>query len=331
MQTRWGWGSHSQPNFDQTMNPTEQDLEKTLRSAPRPAASRNLEQKLIQNMQTSIARPSGATKGQPKGWTTNKNWFQRWWPALGPAAVSLACAAVLTSQQLEIRNLKQQLQSLGTTAGDKGTPSWPAVSAETKTNPPETASVDEQTEIQRLKELALQLSQQITRLHQLKDENESLRRQLAAPAFANLTQEEKDGLQQAKDRAERIRCVNNLKQIGLAMRVWSLDNQDAYPPNWQVMSNELSTPKILVCPSDTARTEARDFTSFNQGNCSYEYFVPGADEKPATEPNRVLVRCPIHGNIGLADGSVQSEVAKKHPDWLIQRDGKIYFQVPQNR
>jgi len=64
-----------------------------------------------------------------------------------------------------------------------------------------------------------------------------------------------------------ISCVNDLKQVGLAFRVWEGDNNDKYPMavsnklggtlewvpdgnafrHFQVMSNELSTPKILVC------------------------------------------------------------------------------------
>src|SRR3984957_4604514 len=86
----------------------------------------------------------------------------------------------------------------------------------------------------------------------------------------------------AKRKAQRISCVNNLKQVGLAFRVWAGDNSDRYPmavstnsggaqqlvfssatttgPTeycvtniFMVMSNELSTPKILYCPSDSAR------------------------------------------------------------------------------
>jgi prepilin-type processing-associated H-X9-DG protein len=68
-----------------------------------------------------------------------------------------------------------------------------------------------------------------------------------------------------------VSCVNDLKQVGLAFRVWEGDYGDKYPMSvsvtnggtmelvesgvvwrhFQVMSNELNTPKILFCPQDT--------------------------------------------------------------------------------
>ena len=68
----------------------------------------------------------------------------------------------------------------------------------------------------------------------------------------------------------RISCHNNLKQIGIAFRLWAGDNGDRFPMHvstneggamewalqgdafrvFQVMSNELNTPKIVVCPQD---------------------------------------------------------------------------------
>ena len=68
----------------------------------------------------------------------------------------------------------------------------------------------------------------------------------------------------AGNKARRINCVNNLKQIGLAFRIWQGNNGNKFPMEisttnadamklitsgnayvlWQMMSNELSTPKI---------------------------------------------------------------------------------------
>jgi len=78
-------------------------------------------------------------------------------------------------------------------------------------------------------------------------------------------------LKRARATGDRIQCNNNLKQIGLAYRVWEGDNNDKFPmavsqtnggtmelitgPNawrhYQVMSNELSTPWVLTCPAET--------------------------------------------------------------------------------
>src|SRR5262249_11411229 len=85
-------------------------------------------------------------------------------------------------------------------------------------------------------------------------------------------------LARAKAKAQKISCTNQLKQIGLSTRLFANDNGDRYPSRvatndggaseftslasataagaantwawkfFQVLSNELSTPKIIVCP-----------------------------------------------------------------------------------
>jgi prepilin-type N-terminal cleavage/methylation domain-containing protein len=95
----------------------------------------------------------------------------------------------------------------------------------------------------------------------------------------------------------QINCVNNLKQTALACRVWEGDNSDRYPPfvsvtnggsmefvntpnlwrHFQVMSNELSTPKVLICPQDPARFAATNFTFMSNSNISF-FFGVDADE-----------------------------------------------------
>ena len=103
-------------------------------------------------------------------------------------------------------------------------------------------------------------------------------------------------LAKAKEKAGRIKCVNNLRQIGLAFALWASDHNDNYPwelykdyeikPNdpadgqsfnlgeekdgfldgdnnkpwcwtyFSVLSNELGTPKILQCPANKQKRNA---------------------------------------------------------------------------
>src|ERR1039457_4183789 len=163
-------------------------------------------------------------------------------------------------------------------------------------------------------------------------------------------------LQHHHDGRQPINCIDNLKQIGLAFRIWEGDNGDNYPMKisvtnggamelavagnvsaiFRVMSNELSTPKVLVCPQDTARHYANNFTTdFNNQKISYFVGLDAEDKYPQMiiagddnlAINGVRARSGIlnlvtnasvgwtkerigkfHGlgNIGLSDGSVQT-------------------------
>jgi hypothetical protein len=162
-------------------------------------------------------------------------------------------------------------------------------------------------------------------------------------------------------------CMNNLKQIGLAYKIWAGDNGDKYPMQvsitnggamelaimgnavavFQVMSNELSVPKILICPQDQIRLPAATNFSDSQLKSKISYFIGldatetksqmilsgddnfAIDGVPARSglvqfstnsniawtsgrhvPYKAHFWSPTshkyYGNIGLADGSVQS-------------------------
>jgi prepilin-type N-terminal cleavage/methylation domain-containing protein/prepilin-type processing-associated H-X9-DG protein len=168
-----------------------------------------------------------------------------------------------------------------------------------------------------------------------------------------------------QNKSSEIQCVNNLKQIGLAFRIWEGDNGDKLPmqvpakkggamepaalgnvaPVFRVMANELSTPRILVCPADADRSAAKDFNAgFDNSTVSYFVGVDAADDKPAMflsgDDNFAIDGVPVksgllllatnapvswtaarhvnQGNIGLADGSVQTTSSSFLRQMLVQ-------------
>ena len=108
----------------------------------------------------------------------------------------------------------------------------------------------------------------------------------------------------AKRRAQRINCVNNIRQCELAFKTWAVDNNDRFPMivrsseggvkdylvgpwyyntanqptlanavfahmTFLIMSNELSAPKLTLCPSDTSHSAAANFSVATNTTVSY--------------------------------------------------------------
>jgi hypothetical protein len=111
-------------------------------------------------------------------------------------------------------------------------------------------------------------------------------------------------LAKAKGKAQSINCVNNLRQIGLAARMYANDHRETFPQDFLSMSNELANPRILACPSDNTKTKASDWSSVTPQNISYEILFSRGMKIDASAMARPLLRCPIHGHVCNADGSV---------------------------
>src|ERR1041385_1004654 len=114
-------------------------------------------------------------------------------------------------------------------------------------------------------------------------------------------------LAKAKASAKRIQCVNNLKQIGLATRLWADDHNGRYswrvdqsegggrpnrtdkrpaPVQFGLASNEPATPKIVFCPADSLRKPANNFVAYDSSNVSYDL----GDDAVETKPTHILSR-----------------------------------------
>ena len=56
-------------------------------------------------------------------------------------------------------------------------------------------------------------------------------------------------LAKAKSKAQSISCVNNLKQLGLAARIYANDHNDVYPPDIPSMKEVAKIAIGYVSPS----------------------------------------------------------------------------------
>jgi prepilin-type N-terminal cleavage/methylation domain-containing protein len=114
-------------------------------------------------------------------------------------------------------------------------------------------------------------------------------------------------LNQSEARAKRIGCENNLRQAGIAFQIFTHDYDGKFPMSvsmneggaaefvqngyavgrefyfsfrqFQVLSNELSMPSILTCPTDP-RFPATNFGALQNSNLSYFIGVKAEFSKP---------------------------------------------------
>jgi len=146
-------------------------------------------------------------------------------------------------------------------------------------------------------------------------------------------------------------CFKNLKAIGVSMQIWQGDHNNEFPMSvsvtnggameliatgnvaayFQVMSNELSAPKILICPMDTVHSFATNFQNdFNNSHISY-FLNPDANEGYPQElmsgdANLAINGVPVKsGLVALPSSASVSWTAARHSSYgnIVYADGSV--------
>lgn len=277
-------------------------VEKLLRKAP-PLRT---PPELLRHLQSDIPLPGGESrplKFKPLNLGAR---VRRWLPALGFTLWFLGCLVVFGIQASRITALKerdrerQQANAVASEQAEKAAARSAANVAELEQLKRDLSNV------QRLRAEVEQLRGEAAELAALRAQNSQLRDELKRKG-PPLPKPEEEFFTEAASRPARLKCVNNLKQVGLAARLWANANKtDAFPSDTtqlaEFLGDETKAKATLACPAD--------------GTTAYEILSPGASEN---EPAVVYVRCRIHNNVGLVDGSVQQLGNNRT---LLQKDGK---------
>ncbi|MDB6122531.1 MAG: hypothetical protein JWQ71_1524 [Pedosphaera sp.] len=277
----------------------EERIEGLLRKAPEVKAPAGLREQL----QREIKLPRKETSREMQ--LNSGSWFKRWMPALSFAAFLIVCLVAIGVQARMLSELKHENESLrGAVANME---QLRQENEEYKRLQAQSQELEQlrkdNADLQRLRLEVGKLQAQVQEVAKLRAENQRLAVANALAAKQAPTAED-DFFAEEKDKAERIQCVNNLKQIGLAGRIWADDNEDKFPSDFVCMTNELATIKVLKCPSDKSR-DIKSWSDVAAGNLSYKMVSPGVSQLVPDSTNVIFVQCPIHGSIVFLDGHVE--------------------------
>jgi hypothetical protein len=159
-----------------------------------------------------------------------------------------------------------------------------------------------------------------------------------------------------QNRARRINCVSNLRQVNIAFRIWAGDNNNQFPMAvsvtngggreffesgnigalLQLTSNEMSTTKIFVCPADQNRNYATNWNDLDRSHISFFF---GADATNDSNPNffldgddnLIVASLPVNSGVSeLSSNTVVtwSEMRHMHVGNVGFGDGSVMMEPP---
>jgi prepilin-type processing-associated H-X9-DG protein len=175
-------------------------------------------------------------------------------------------------------------------------------------------------------------------------------------------------------RPKRSMCMSNLKQTALGAILWAMDRDSKFPweisiaqtgtlefaespqvfQHFAIMSNELNTPGILVCPADNKRAASGNFAQLSNQNLSWflnlnATFQTNGPHAPLAgdrnisggslrsflrtieSTNGLGWRNELHGymgNIAFADGSVESMTTQSLCEAVSSKGFRLRLAIP---
>lgn len=153
-------------------------------------------------------------------------------------------------------------------------------------------------------------------------------------------------ISKARTKAQRIKCVNNLKQLSLGLKIYASDNGDLFPfhvptgkggtmdksqPDTRgddtkpflhmlAIKDILGSPRILTCPAHEGIEPAMDWDDAMAKQMSYR--VRSGKMVTDHASDEVLIWCPIHHNVAVSSGAVHqldesATDAREKGSWTI--------------
>jgi len=110
-------------------------------------------------------------------------------------------------------------------------------------------------------------------------------------------------LGRSREQGRRTSCMNNLKQIGLAIAMYRLDNNENFPSSLDDLStNYIDNVKVFVCPSVGGAAPASPAAG------DYTYIAPASNNPASTEPL-------VEDNAGNHSGGKNVLIVDGHVEW----------------
>src|SRR5262245_49651331 len=103
-----------------------------------------------------------------------------------------------------------------------------------------------------------------------------------------------------KKRSQSASCAGMLFPLTFVAMEWAIEHDERYPTNLFYLSNQVA-PRWLICPCDSSRWPANDWSSFTPEHSSYELVSPGIAQ---SDTNSVFLRCRVHGHMSYTDATV---------------------------